>query len=123
MPTSRRHILLLEDSKDVRSAFIALFEQNYEVHVVASTDQASGLVTRRTVDCAVIDVAQGAEARARLKMLTGWRAAGIDVPVVMTSAVDGLIHVDLESAGAETQHVALRSCDSEVKPVCRATTH
>jgi len=100
MPTSRRHILLLEDSKDVRSAFIALFEQSYEVHVVASTDQASGLVTRRAVDCAVIDVAQGAEARARLKMITDWRAAGIDVPVVMTSAVDGLT-VEALAMGAD----------------------
>jgi len=90
MPVSRRHILLLEDSKDVRSAFIALFEQSYEVHVAGSIDQATGVVTRRAVDCAVIDVAQGAEARSRLKMLTAWRAAGIDVPIVMTSAVDGL---------------------------------
>lgn len=90
MPASRRHILLLEDSKDVRSAFIALFEQSYEVHVAGSIDQATGVVTRGAVDCAIIDVAQGAEARSRLKMLTAWRAAGIDVPIVMTSAVDGL---------------------------------
>lgn len=100
MLASRRHILLLEDSKDVRSAFIALFEQSYEVHVVASTNQATGFVTRRSVDCAVIDVAQGAEARARLKMVSGWRDAGIDVPVVMTSAVDGLT-VEALALGAD----------------------
>ena len=89
MPASRRHILLLEDSKDVRSAFLALFEQSYEVHVANSIAQATGLVTRRAVDCAVIDIAQGAEARARLKMLTTWRGAGLDVPIVMTSSIDG----------------------------------
>ncbi|MEO7698082.1 MAG: response regulator transcription factor [Opitutus sp.] len=100
MPASLRHILLFEDSKDVRSAFIALFQQSYEVHVVASIDHATGLVTRRTVDCAVIDVAQGAEARSRMKMITAWRAAGIDVPVVMTSAVDGLT-VEALAMGAD----------------------
>lgn len=89
MPASRRHILLLEDSKDVRSAFMALFQLSYEVHVADSIAHATGLVTRRAVDCAVIDIAQGAEARARLKMLTTWRDAGLDVPIVMTSAIDG----------------------------------
>jgi DNA-binding response OmpR family regulator len=90
----------LEDSKDVRAAFIALFERNYEVHVAGSIDQATGLVTRCAVDCAVIDVAQGAEARSRLKMLTTWRATGIDVPVVMTSAIDGLT-VEALTLGAD----------------------
>src|SRR4051812_10067652 len=89
MPASRRHILLLEDSKDVRLAFITLFEQNYEVHVADSIAQATGLVTRRAMDCAVVDIAHGAEARSRLRMLTAWREAGIDVPVVMTGAIDG----------------------------------
>src|SRR3954468_18958564 len=89
MRASRRHILLLEDSKDVRSAFMALFEQSYEVHVADSVAHATGLVTRRAMDCAVIDIAHGAEARCRLKMLTTWRDAGVDVPIVMTSAIDG----------------------------------
>src|SRR5829696_1489290 len=73
MRASRRHILLLEDSKDVRSAFIALFEQSYEVHVAGSINQATGLVTRRAVDCAVIDVAQGAEAA--IPTRNGYRVA------------------------------------------------
>src|SRR5258708_1629635 len=100
MRASRRHILLLEDSKDVRSAFIALFEQSYEVHVAGSNDQATGLITRRSVDCAIIDIAQGIEARARLKMISEWRAAGIDVPIVMTSAIDGLT-VEALNLGAD----------------------
>lgn len=100
MQASRRHILLLEDSKDLRAAFIALFERSYEVHVAGSIDQATGLVTRCAVDCAIIDVAQGAEARSRLKMLTTWRAAGIDVPIVMTSATDGLT-VEALTLGAD----------------------
>lgn len=100
MPSSRRHILLLEDSKDVRSAFTALFEQSYEVHVADSIAHATGLVTRRAVDCAVIDIAHGAEAGARLKMLTSWRASGLDVPIVMTSAIDGWA-VEALSLGAD----------------------
>jgi DNA-binding response OmpR family regulator len=104
MRKSRRHILLLEDSRDIHLAFAALFERLYGnvLHHVVSIKEASGLAGRLNIDVAVIDLAYGAELSARLKMVRAWRTRGDCFPVITTSAhdYDGL-SIEALSAGAD----------------------
>ncbi len=104
MRKSRRHILLVEDNRDIHLAFIALFTaaHDYSVHAVTSTKEALGLTGRQNVDAAVVDLAYGAEISARLKMIQLWRERGEGFPVITTSAsdYDGL-SIEALAAGAD----------------------
>ena len=48
MSNSRRHILLLEGNRDVRTAFVGLFEclLDYALHVATSTSEALAMADR-----------------------------------------------------------------------------
>ena len=104
MRPSRRHILLLEDNRDVQFAFAALFERvyGYVLHAVVNVKEASGLAGRRNVDVAVVDLAYGKEISARLNMIRGWRSRTEGFPVIAISAHDyeGL-SIEAFSAGAD----------------------
>lgn len=104
MRKSRRHILLVEENRDIHLAFTALFTaaHDYSVHVVASIKEALGLTGRQNVDAAVVDLAYGAEISARLKMIQTWRERGDGFSVITTSAsdYDGL-SIEALSAGAD----------------------
>lgn len=90
MRKSRRHILLLEDSRDIRFAFAALFERvhAYVLHPARSVKDALGIAGRLNVDIAVVDLAYGEEISARLKMIREWRTRRDGFPVIVTSAHD-----------------------------------
>lgn len=90
MPKSRRHILLVEEHRDVRATFVALFERIYEyvLHPAAGTREACGIADRQNVDVAVVDLGSGAEVNSRLAMIRQWRRAGLLFPVVVTSLHD-----------------------------------
>ncbi|ACB74477.1 response regulator transcription factor [Opitutus terrae] len=104
MGKSRRHLLFLEDNRDIHLAFLALFERvfGYAVHPVGSIKEASGLLGRQNIDAAVIDLAYGPELSARLAMLRSWRTCGEGFPVITTSAhdYDGLC-IEALAAGAD----------------------
>ncbi len=104
MRKSRRHILLVEENRDIHLAFTALFAavHDYSVHAVTSIKEALGLTGRQDVDAAVVDLAYGAEISARLKMIRTWRERGDGFPVITTSAndYDGL-SVEALAAGAD----------------------
>ncbi len=103
MRKSRRHLLLLEDSRDIHLAFAAFFTtREFSVHVVTSTNEALGLTGRQSVDAAVVDLAYGAEISSRLQMIHAWREHGAGFPVIATSASDyeGL-SIEALSAGAD----------------------
>jgi len=57
MRKSRRHILLLEGSRDIYLAFDALFQHvhGYAVHRAESVKEATGLTDRLEIDLAVIE--------------------------------------------------------------------
>lgn len=90
MSKSRRHILLVEEHRDVRAVFVALFERIYEyvLHPAGGIREACGLADRRDVDVAVIDLGCGAEVNSRLAMIREWRRAGLHFPVIVTSLHD-----------------------------------
>ena len=104
MSKSRRHILLLDDNRDVQLAFVALFERiyGYALHPVSSIKEAGGLLGRQHADVAVVDLAYGPELSARLNMIRGWRIHGEGFPVISTSAHDyeGL-SIEAFTAGAD----------------------
>ena len=104
MRKSRRHILLVEDNRDVHQAFSALFAEVHDcsVHTVSRVRDALGLTGRRNVDAAVVDLAYGAETSARLNLIRKWRERGESFPVIATSANDyeGL-SVEALEAGAD----------------------
>jgi len=79
MRKSRRHILLLEDSRDIHFAFAALFERvhGYVLHPARSVKDALGIAGRLNVDIAVVDLAYGEEISARLKMIREWRTRSV----------------------------------------------
>lgn len=104
MPPSRRHVLLVEEHRDIRTAFVSLFETlgGYTVHLAEQTREALGIIGRRTVDLAVVDLSEPAEFAERLSMIQSWRTDGRTFPVIVTSAQDylGLSNEALE-AGAD----------------------
>lgn len=104
MPKSRRHILLLEEHPDIRSAFAALFESVYDfaLHVATEARDAIGIIGRQNVDVAVVDLAHGTELTARFDMIRAWRRDGLEFPVITTSAYhhDDLI-VEIFAAGGD----------------------
>lgn len=104
MRQSRRHILLLEESRDVSLAFDTLLQRHYgyALHWVTNTREAIGTAGRKNVDVAVVDLAHGAEISNRLNMIRSWRDGGDAFPVIATSAhdYDGL-GVEALSAGAD----------------------
>lgn len=104
MARSRRHILLLEESRDVRLAFTALFAAvyDYALHATASVKEAKGLIGRQSVDVAVIDLGFGPELSARLHMIRSWRTDGEEFPIIAIAANDyeGL-SIEALSAGAD----------------------
>jgi DNA-binding response OmpR family regulator len=104
MRKSRRHILLLEDSRDIHFAFAALFERvyGYVLHTVSSIKDACGLAGRLNVDVAVVDLAYGGEISARLNMIREWRTRSNGFPVIAMSAHDyeGL-GIEAFAAGAD----------------------
>jgi two-component system, OmpR family, copper resistance phosphate regulon response regulator CusR len=104
MRKSRRHLLLLDDSRDVHLAFIALFERvhGYVIHTASSIKEASGLIGRLNVDLAIVDLSYGAELSARLTMIRGWRSHHECFPIIATSAhdYDGL-SIEAFSVGAD----------------------
>lgn len=104
MRKSRRHILLLEDSRDIHVAFAALFQRvyGYVLHSVSSVKDALGVAGRLNVDVAVVDLAYGEEISARLNMIREWRTRGVGFPIIATSAhdYDGLA-TEAFTAGAD----------------------
>lgn len=104
MPPSRRHILLVEAHRDIRTAFVSLFETlgGYTLHLAEQTREALGIIGRGTVDLAVVDLSEPAEFAERLSMIQSWRTDGRTFPVIVTSAQDylGLSNEALE-AGAD----------------------
>lgn len=104
MRKSRRHILLLEGSRDIYLAFDALFQHvhGYAVHRAENVKEATGFTERLDIDLAVIDLAYGPEVTSRLNMLRSWRHRGDGLPVIATSAhdYDGL-SIEAFSAGAD----------------------
>lgn len=103
MPKSRRHILLVEEHRDIRTAFVALFESvyDYALHVATEARDAVGITGRQDVDVAVVDLAHGAELSARLAMIRGWRRDGLSFPVIATSPhdYDDLVVETFEAGG------------------------
>lgn len=104
MPNSRRHILLFEDHRDVRTAFLAFFGalHDYVIDPAGSTREALGLSKRLSIDAAVIDLGFGADTPARLALVREWRTAGLQFPTIVTSPsdYDGL-SVEVLDAGAD----------------------
>ena len=104
MPKSRRHILLVEEHRDIRTAFVALFESVYDygLHVATVARDAIGITGRQDVDVAVVDLARGAESSARLAMIRAWRRDGLSFPVIVTSPQDyGDLIVEAFEAGGD----------------------
>ncbi len=104
MPKSRRHILLVEEHRDIRTAFVALFESvyDYALHVATAARDAIGITGRQNVDVAVVDLARGDELSARLEMIRAWRRDGRTFPVIVTSPQDyGDLIVDAFDAGGD----------------------
>lgn len=103
MPKSRRHILLVEEHCDIRTAFVALFEcvYGYALHVATGARDALGITGRQDVDVAVVDLAHGEELNARLAMIRAWRRDGFGFPVIVTSPqdYDDLIVETFEAGG------------------------
>ena len=104
MRQSRRHILLLEDHRDLRAAFVVLFEKLYDhaLHLCSNPSEALGLTARQNVDLALVDLASGSEVRTRLEMIRSWRLDRQAFPVIAMSAYDyeGLA-VEALQAGAD----------------------
>jgi DNA-binding response OmpR family regulator len=90
MTKSRRHILLVEEHRDIRTAFVALFETvyHYSLHVATAARDATGISHRQDVDVAVIDLSSGTESHERLGMIRAWRYAGRMFPVIATGVLD-----------------------------------
>ncbi len=103
MRNSRRHILLVEDNRDIRAAFVTLFEgiYDYALHAVDGTQGALGVTSRQNIDVAVVDLASGPEVSARLAMIRMWRRDGLAFPVIATSPqeYDGLLVETLDAGG------------------------
>jgi DNA-binding response OmpR family regulator len=104
MANSRKHILLVEENRDVRLAFTCLFEEahGFELHPCSATKEAIALTGRQNVDIAIVDVAHGQETSARLELIKSWRSRGYGFPVIATSAhdYDGL-SVECLNAGSD----------------------
>jgi DNA-binding response OmpR family regulator len=104
MRKSRRHILLLDESRDIRLAFETLFQRAYDyvLHPFAGIKEASGLAGRLNIDVTVVDLAFGAELSARLNLIRSWRQSGEGFPIITMSAhdYDGL-SIEAFSAGAD----------------------
>ncbi len=90
MPSSRRHILLVEEHRDICTAYVALFQElcDYALHAVGRAQDALGLTGRRRIDLAIVDLTQAGEVQARLEMIRSWRAEGMTFPVIATCAQD-----------------------------------
>ena len=90
MSKSRRHILLVEEHRDVRTAFAALFERiyDYALHAAEGTRDALGITGRQNVDIAVVDLGYGVELNSRLAMIRAWRHDGFVFPVIVTCLHD-----------------------------------
>jgi DNA-binding response OmpR family regulator len=104
MSKSRRHILLVEEHRDVRTAFVALFERiyDYALHVAEDTRDALGTTGRQNVDIAVVDLGYGVELNSRLAMIRTWRRDGFVFPVIATSLHDqDSLLVEAFEAGAD----------------------
>jgi DNA-binding response OmpR family regulator len=103
MPKSRRHILFVEEHRDIRTAFVGLFENiyDYALHVATEARDAMGITGRQSVDVAVVDLAHGMEQGARLAMIRAWRRDGLGFPVIATSPHDddGLILEAFDAGG------------------------
>lgn len=104
MRPSRRHILLIEDNRDVRSALASFFGNgtDFVLHVATNLADAGGHAGRNFVDVVVFDLGQGPEMAARLDMIRSWRDGGVFAPIIATSAqtYDRLL-VDTLDAGAD----------------------
>lgn len=104
MANSRKHILLVEENRDVRLAFTSLFEEahGFALHSCIATKDAIALTGRQNVDVAIVDVAHGQETAARLELIKNWRDRGYGFPVIATSAhdYDGL-SVECFNAGSD----------------------
>ena len=104
MPKSRRHILLVEEHRDIRTAFVALFEgvYDYALHVATAARDATGITGRQDFDVAVVDLSRGSELNDRLAMIRAWRQSGMVFPVIATGSYesDELVVTTFE-AGAD----------------------
>jgi len=94
---------LLEEHRDIRGAFVALFESIYgfSLHVASDSREAIGITNRQRVDVAVVDLASGTEMSARFEMIRAWRRDGLQLPVIVTSEHhhDALVVETFESGG------------------------
>jgi DNA-binding response OmpR family regulator len=103
MSRSRRHILLVEEHRDIRAAFAGLFEgiYGYALHIATETREAVGITGRQSVDVAVVDLPTGTEQSARLAMIRTWRRDGLVFPVIATTSSDhdGLLAKTFEAGG------------------------
>lgn len=88
MRTSRRHILVWEDSRELEESMTRLLEKmhGYVVHCVRSRRDALGVSGRTAIDAAVVDLSYGAEVSARLGLIRTWRERGDQFPIFATAA-------------------------------------
>ena len=104
MPTSRRHLLLLDAHREIRAAFAAYFRDlhDHALHLVADSREARGLVARQAIDLAVVDLAPEPALTTRLDLIREWRGEGLDLPVLVTSAQDyDALTLQVFEAGAD----------------------
>jgi DNA-binding response OmpR family regulator len=90
MAKRRKQILLMEDNREIRGAFIALFTNSEDVtsFAVSGIPEALGMACREVFDAAVVDLGNRAEVADRLEMIRTWRRDGHLFPVIVTCAND-----------------------------------
>lgn len=104
VPASRRHILILDEQRDIAKAFVSLFEamEGFAVHTSETARQARGLVGRHSIDLAIVDLTDFRDADARIQAIRAWRAEGYAFPLLATSARDYLgFSTEVLDAGAD----------------------